>query len=259
MAIPVIEGWTVNDTGGATASSITLSKPSGVQVNDLLLIMVGADNSNVAGWSTLSGWTQFINFNNSTADADIACYWRIADGTEDATVAVGHPTSCELFGWYIRISGANTITPIHLVGTPQGTSGTSHIVFAINTTIDDCLAFFILAFDGGDTTYFNVTGSGWVKGDDQWSGTSGTDASGCWGSKGVPLAGSTADAGVFVSTTDGSSRVQFAVAPGGEAPPTGWTPLEYDTEPPISGQFNKLLYVSEPPIPSAWNKLKYKP
>ena len=46
MAIPVIETSTANNSAGDTATSLTLTKPSGVVSGDLLLIMVGSDVDN---------------------------------------------------------------------------------------------------------------------------------------------------------------------------------------------------------------------
>jgi hypothetical protein len=40
-------------------------------------------------------------------------------------------------------------------------------------------------------------------------------------------------------------------------PPTGWRKLQYLTEPPTAGTFNKLRCASEPPVVGAWNKLLY--
>jgi hypothetical protein len=37
-----------------------------------------------------------------------------------------------------------------------------------------------------------------------------------------------------------------------------WMRLQYYSEPPTAGTFNKLKYVSEPPVPGAWNKLAYE-
>lgn len=38
----------------------------------------------------------------------------------------------------------------------------------------------------------------------------------------------------------------------------GWKQLQYFSEPPTSGQFNKLKFVAEPPVSNAWNKVAYE-
>ena len=215
MAAPILENdWTVNDSGEAATDTITLTKPAGAAVGNLLLLIVGSDQDNVADWNTVTGWTQFININDAAGDANVACYWRICDGTEASTVDVTGATVEERYGWYIRVSGVDTTTPIHLVGTPLYQTTSPYYVPQITTTVDDCLIFYALAFDGGDGFPFTVSGvGGWAEVDDQQSGTAGTDASGCWGTKTMSGQGATGDAGVFSTVDDGTSSIQFAVAP----------------------------------------------
>ena len=60
-AAPTIEGWTSNTI--VPGSSLTLTKPTGVQVGDLLLILVGNDNATgTAQWNNTdlkpTGFTQ---------------------------------------------------------------------------------------------------------------------------------------------------------------------------------------------------------
>jgi len=143
MAVPVIEGWTVNDTGGTAVASITLTKPSGVQVGDLLLIIVGNDESNVADWNTLADWTMIVDANGAASDAAIGVYWRIATGHASETNPTPTCTVNEVYGWYIRVSGADTTTPIHLVGTPAYDATEPYTVPEITTTTDDCLVFYV--------------------------------------------------------------------------------------------------------------------
>ena len=60
MAI-VLEGYTRQSTNG-TASSITLSTPTGIVPGELLLLLVGNENSaNGEGFGLLTGWTRLVN------------------------------------------------------------------------------------------------------------------------------------------------------------------------------------------------------
>ena len=62
MAVPIIASSTKNSTNG-TASSLTLTKPAGVEVGDLLLLLVGNENSaNGEGFDTLTGWNLEFNY-----------------------------------------------------------------------------------------------------------------------------------------------------------------------------------------------------
>jgi len=210
---PVIEDWTANDSAGDAVTSITFTKPVGVAVDDLLLLIVGSDQDTVADWNSVTGWIQFININDGVGDSNLACYWRIADGTEGVTVDVTAPTVEERYGWYLRISGVDTTTPINVTGTAAYVASDSHSIPEVTTTVADCLAFYALVFDGGDGAPFSVAGTGWTEVDEQTSGTTGTDASGCWGTKSMPTAGATGAATVTSTVSDGSSSIQFAIAP----------------------------------------------
>jgi len=212
-AVPVVETWTFNDANNL--DHVTLTKPTGVQSGDLLLIIVGSDAPNLDEWDALTGWTKFVGINSNDADANLACYWRIADGTEAGTIDVTAGTNTdERLGWYIRVSGVDTANPINVTGTAQSDiGGINHGINSINTTVDDCLAFYVLVFDGGDGTPFSVS-AGWTEKDDKYgvANTAGY-VSGCWGTKEMPSQGATGDATVTSNVNDSSSRVQFAIAP----------------------------------------------
>jgi len=216
---PVVANWTVNDSGGATTNTITLTKPSGVVSDNLLLLIVGSDQDTVADWNDVTGWTKFININDGVSDANLACYWRIADESEASTIDVTGPSVEERYGWYIRVTGADTTTPVHLIGTPTYIAASSYTIAEVTTTADDCLVFYGSAHDGGDAGSFTESGVGWAEVDEQYSGTAGTDACGVWGTKTMTGQGGTVDVGITKDVTDGTSSIQFAIQPS-----TGATP-----------------------------------
>lgn len=229
-AAPVLESdWTVNDSGGAAVTSITLTKPAGVSNDDLLLLIVGNDESNVADWEPLASWNMIVDFNNAGADAALAVYWRVATGDASETDPAPTCTSNEAYGWYIRVSGADTTTPIHITGTPAGVVASPYTIGEVTTTADDCLVFYASAFDGGGAGSFSESGAGWAEVDEQYSGTAGTDACGVWGTKTMSGQGATGDVSVTLGTTDGTSSVQFAVQPPVAcSPDISNTPSTYD-------------------------------
>jgi hypothetical protein len=225
QATPVIESYTANNTGGNEADSLGLTKPSGVSVGDLLLVIVGCDDDlAIDVWNTTidteSGWTKFIAAGNSTSDSKMGAYWRIATGTDAATVwpYMDQNAPDEIFGWYFRISGHDGTTPIDVTGSATLGSGTSGIAAEVTTTQGDCLAFYVNAFDGGDAVAFSVSGTGWSEYDEEYSGTGSADACGSIGTKTVASEGLTGDATISWTPSDGYVTIQFAIAPGA-APP----------------------------------------
>lgn len=222
MAAPVIAAsgaaWTVNNTGGAIAASITLTKPTDATINsgDLLMMIVGNDDINPAAgeWNDVTGWTREFQIGNNTADAAMAVYWRIADTTEGATQAVTCDTDNELYGWYFHITGNDTITPMDAngPGTEYNATGTSHAVTGFTPAGDDRLFFAIGAFDGGDGHAFTVSGTGWGLGDSEQSGSLATDASGCWATKTITTAAASGTCTITSAVSDGLGGIQFAIA-----------------------------------------------
>jgi len=231
MALPVVASFASASSGGTPVNSITINKPTGVVSGDLLLIIAGSDdNGSSPDFSDISGFTKFVNIGTDLNDSKIGCYWRIADGTEGVDIDVAHdPVEDldEMYGWYIRVTGADGTTPINVTGIAANLNArASHVIPEVTTTVNDCLAFYVHSHDGGDGAPFSVSGTGWSESDEQQSGTGSNDASGCWGTKGQATAGLTGDATVASTGSDGSTNIQFAVAPSGVSdtpitPPVG--------------------------------------
>lgn len=218
MGIPVVESF--NTQTGLATNSITLTKPSGVVNGDLLLIILGNDDiGSVAQWTASTkptGFTFVQESGSALSDSHIAYFWRIADGTEGATIVCPADFTNDYFGWYLRITGAHNSAPIDITGpTDVEGPGATHVADGIVTTVDDCLAFYILAFDGGDGPVFAVSGAGWSRSSELQAGTGAENASGTWGTKEQAIAGATGDATITPNISDGATMWQFAIAPAG--------------------------------------------
>lgn len=215
MAVPTTQEYTSNTT---FSSSITLTKPANVSSGDMLLIIVGSDNSNGDGnqWNALSGFTK-INEAGGGEDADVAAYYRIADETEGASFTVTTSSTDDLWGFCIRVEGVSDTDTVNKVGADVEADATSIGVSGVTTDEDDCLAFYCVGADGGDMYPFSVSGTGWSEGGEVQVSTSGSSSSGCWGTKDMPTAGATGTATVSASDDDGMYGFQFAIKGGGVA------------------------------------------
>ena len=216
--IPVIESWTKG--GSTTASStLTFTKPSSVQVGDLLVIIAMQDDTSSQAFdATGSSDFTFLGDGGSTSsDAHVGFYYRIADGTEGSSESITALSSDEWMGFYVRISGADGTTPIDVYNFAQSSSNQdNHVIPAVTTTIDDCLVLYGLSFDGGDGYTFSVSGTGWSEVDEYQTDTTGySDVSGCFGSRDLASQGSSGDATVSCSASDGAGYFQIAIAPSG--------------------------------------------
>lgn len=225
--IPALETWTVNDSGGAQQGSIVLTKAADVEVGDLLVLIVGNDGTVAGDFEALAGWNQPIDAGSSSTQSLISVYWREADGTEAATETVTTSIVAEIFGWYLRISGADTTTPIHKQQISNITANDStQTLTAVTTTLVDCLVLYGHSFDGGDGFPFSPSGTGWSgrEIDDVQAGSGASDASGSIGKKNLAAAGSSSNVTVTCSVSDQGVGFQIAIAPGSPPPPAAVVP-----------------------------------
>lgn len=111
---PVVVGST---DGNNTAATVSINVPPGA-VGELLLALVGTDANSSTTWP--SGWTSLFN-TFSTSDG-ISAAWRIADGTEGATISVTSGAN-----WYYAILriGGNHATAAPEAGTAVSATATT--------------------------------------------------------------------------------------------------------------------------------------
>ena len=223
MAVPVVESFT-SGTSLSSGAVVTVAKPAGLATGDLCLVFASADTTTAgASYVDKTGWTRVKDFGaGGTIDDGLAIFWRIADGTEGATEGfTENGTGHDLWAYWIRVSGVDTTTPFHVFGAETLIALSPAEIASATTTIADCLAFYVLTFDGGDQTSFSVAGAGWSESSEINAGTGASNNSGCWGTKNMASAGATGPATISVVTNnDSSASIIFAIAPTGGAPAT---------------------------------------
>ena len=164
MALPIIASSTSNITNG-TATSLTLTKPSGVVNGDLLLLLCGNENSaGGEGFDTLTGWTLEFNYGSADVDTYIGLYSRIATGDplEDAPV-VPFLGADDGHGWYLRVTGVHATDPLRIVGASTEIVSNTITIPALTTDINPfSLAMSTISFDGSDSDPVTETGTGWT-------------------------------------------------------------------------------------------------
>jgi hypothetical protein len=96
---------------GATASTFSVSKPTGTQQNDVLLAFEAS--SGVSGPAAPSGWTKLdgVSFNSSSRFLD--CFWKLAGSSEPASYTFNNAGSVSPLAdvWLYAISGAASTGP----------------------------------------------------------------------------------------------------------------------------------------------------
>lgn len=125
-------------SAGVSSGSLTLSKPAGTAVNDVMVATV-AVRPRTTSISTPSGWTVLrdtLSTNSDAASTHMVTFWRRADGSEGGsftfTLGSGHTGAA---GGIVAFSGVDTGTAINVSGETQTASGFSHAASSISTTV----------------------------------------------------------------------------------------------------------------------------
>lgn len=215
MAIPVIETYEKNDGGTSASLTLTCDKPSEIAVGDLLLLICSNDDgSNVAQFSDNKvGWTFAGESGNSTIDAHIGAFYKIADGGEGTSESVTSESADRWCMFYLRISGSGDVEASNF--TQSSASSSNHVIPAITTEEDDCLVICGLSFDGGNGHEFATPGGGYYTLIDQTTNDTNNGAynSACWGYRNQEDQGSSGTVTINCSSSDGAAYFQIAFSP----------------------------------------------
>ena len=106
QAFPVVQTTSI---GADSVSGLTrvANLPTGIAVGDTLLLFVNGSGSNSP---TVPGWTNISDFLGGSA-ARLTILWRVADGTEGASVTITTQTSIGIAWQIYRISGGGSAAP----------------------------------------------------------------------------------------------------------------------------------------------------
>lgn len=117
MTFPVIEtSQTSVYIGGNNARPITM--PSGVNVGDLLIVLAVADGNPTFSWP--SGWNVAVAKANSSAEVTAEVRYRIADGSEGASISLTLGSVLKSAHIALRISGFDSGNPVAAGGSATG-------------------------------------------------------------------------------------------------------------------------------------------
>ena len=213
--VPAIRTFT-SETYSSNQTTNIVTKPSGVVAGDLLVLLV-ANDALAAGpqfADDITGFTFGWSEGNNSINAHIGMYWRIATGTEGVSETVTQVTGSDFIGYYIRISGANGITPIHQTGAVELSPTTSATPAGVTTTLGNCL---ILAHTGtrqGDQYPISVATANWTLVQDAQSGSSGgVNSAAGFASRSLVTAGASGSMTFDYSNNSSSTAIQFAISP----------------------------------------------
>jgi hypothetical protein len=214
-----ISNTTANSNGTTTVSSLSITAPTGIQANELILIIAGNSNDTSTAQfndSTLkpTGFTLIKTVGNATPDCHVAAFYKVATGNEGGTsISIPAQSANHMWAMCLRIANVNTSSPIDVIGNNWLTdSATSHIIPAITPTYENTLAVYCLAADGSDVGPFSDPQGGWVEIEEIMAGNNATSASGVVGIKRLKKSRST---GVVIinygASADGGAGFMFNI------------------------------------------------
>jgi len=203
-------------TGGTTA---TVNYPSGIQAGDLLILVCTTDGTGSA-LSGPSGWNVLLaeaQVQSQTTDS----WWKEATGSESGSVSVTWSGNEDWVIGCIRVSGADTTTPIAASATSNSTGNIVNP--SVTTTEDDQLVIFFHGLDDddqGDNYCGDLEAGPTCLYARQSSGSWG-ECSGGFAHQTIANQGDTGTRTWSIGGSEGWYAATIAIAPG--APPPGPT------------------------------------
>ena len=138
---PVVESYAVVEDGSGT--TMTITKPTGTAENDLLLGIGGLYIASDPAVVPPSGWSEDIE-SLYTAYHWGGIWHDIAGGSEGASYSWTWTGSATHSGGIVRISGADTSSPVDDVDVSANGYGETGTCPSITTTVADCLILRVL-------------------------------------------------------------------------------------------------------------------
>lgn len=134
---------------GAIAAPLVIAKPSGLEVDDMMIACIGGE---LATWTAPSGWTLLLTQNGTGGNSKAAVYYKIADAADIlATDFTWTDSSTDGIGGIIyRITGADITTP-PVVEVDTSTSFTPSYDVTITPEPNNLLIMFINNFTNGSS------------------------------------------------------------------------------------------------------------
>lgn len=137
-----------------SGNQITITKPSGVAVGNLLVTYLGGTQTNV---TTLSGWTLLTTQISSSGNCQGKVYWKIADsGDVSATDYTWVGITSDLTtGCMVRIDGQHSTNPVAVFAKDGAPVNTTTPAFNITVTpgnANSVLLYFISSYDASTSS-----------------------------------------------------------------------------------------------------------
>jgi hypothetical protein len=155
MSTPALAAIATASDASNTATTITVTKPTGTASGDLLVAVValrltGASITPPAGWTLIAS--------GGASSITLATYWKIAGGSEPSNYTFTTTAGRQAAG-IARITGANMTTPVDVHSSASGTAGTSLVAASVTPSSAATLLLECFGHGTGSATVTNPGGA----------------------------------------------------------------------------------------------------
>lgn len=202
----------------ASANTVTIPKPTGLAVGDLMVAIVHQKDVDTATCAR-TGWTAIDTMDLNATSGDYAwTLWKIADSTDVAgsNFVFTLNRTAYVAGAIYRIDGHNASTPINAhAWNEQGSNTTNHsVACSITPNVADTL-FLMGTFNSGNTTNagyaISTDNPTWTEGYDVGSAGAGRSFASAYADRSATSA--SGNAAFTTAANDYSSATLIAIAP----------------------------------------------
>lgn len=107
--VPVVVGASAIDGGDVNVTSVNCPMPAGVATGDMLLLTGAARRGGPTSVFPPGGWTLLVNSTSGDELRQMAVFYKLADGSEGATITVTTNAGARLVASVIAVRGATQI------------------------------------------------------------------------------------------------------------------------------------------------------
>lgn len=202
---------TAGTAGKSTLASVSITKPSAVLIGDLLVLIV-ATEATATGILVPEGFLPIVSELSQGAAVNLRAWYKFATHAEPAAYTVTFAAADDSIYNLLIVRGVDPTDVINVVDADAGNAGLPVAEPGITTTVDNCLAISVLAYDGSPRVI--VQPSGWTlhKSED---GPAGSISAGI-AYKSIATAGASGS-GTWTATDSTSAdylTLTFAITPG---------------------------------------------
>lgn len=207
-AVPTVVAGT---NGKGTTASLSIARPTSLRIGDLLVLVVITE-ATATGITVPAGFVPIVSELSQGSAINLRAWYKFATHAESATYTVTLGAADDSIYNLFLVRGVDPADVINVTDVAQGSAGLPIAEPGVTTTVDNCLAVSVIAYD--DSPRVLVHPTGWTSLDSE-DGPAGSISSGI-AYKTIATAGASGGGNWTAtdSTADDYVALTFAITPG---------------------------------------------